>query len=350
MLTCDVKKEKKTLNADVSQNVFYFQWHFIEACNLRCTHCYQQNHQKGPLSDREAFKIVQILTNSLDKWNKHGRISLTGGEPFLAKELLFNLLDCFEQSSRFSWMGILTNGTLIDDSDFEQLSKYCKLKEVQVSLDGASETTHDKIRGSGTFTKATTALKKLKEYGLSASIMFTLQRHNMHDVLKLIELADNFGIDALTIERIIPAHKNDYTFPPDELKQIYERIYEKKRQLETTSSKLKIRVSRPLWVLIDENAGGFCPAGFSSLAILHDGTLLPCRRLEIPIGNILTDGLFRPWYQSEVLWRLRNKRLLGAKCKDCNFLGQCGGCRAIAYAATGDYMADDPQCWRSNIN
>ena len=112
-------------------------------------------------------------------------------------------------------------------------------------------------------------------------------------------------------------------------------------------SPLRIRTSRPLWCLIDPEMGGFCPAGLSCLAILHDGTVLPCRRLEIPIGNIVRDGLYRIWYTSDVLWRLRDKKGLAKGCNGCQWLSNCGGCRAIAHALTGDFMGSDPQCWKS---
>ena len=34
------------------------------------------------------------------------------------------------------------------------------------------------------------------------------------------------------------------------------------------------------------------------------------------------------------------------KCKDCEYIPRCGGCRAMAYSVTGDYLAEDPQCWK----
>ena len=101
----------------------------------------------------------------------------------------------------------------------------------------------------------------------------------------------------------------------------------------------------PLDTTCNSKIGGFCPVGFTSLTILHDGTVLPCRRLEIPIGNILKEGLFKIWYDSDVLWRIRDKSNLQGKCDNCSNVDRCGGCRAIAYETTGDYMGEDIQCW-----
>lgn len=327
---------------------FYFQWHFIESCNLRCIHCYQNDYKFKDLEKEKIFKIASILDSTLGKWKKNGRISLTGGEPFLRKNLLFDLLDYFEKSNNFHWIGILSNGTLIDNKIIKELKQFKKLKEIQISIDGSSSNLHNKIRGEGSFEKSINAIKKLKENDFYVSMMFTLHSLNKDDVIDVMELAEKLGIDALTIERITPMNKDDIEklyIESGELHSIYQKIYRKKKQIEKRSN-LELRVSRPLWGLIDNELGGFCPAGLTSLSILYDGTVLPCRRLEVPVGNILEDGLFKIWYTSDVLWKLRNKNLLGDKCRDCELLANCGGCRAIAYTVNGDYMADDPQCWK----
>ncbi len=328
---------------------FYFQWHVIETCNLRCAHCYQQSFHSKDLPDDQIMKIAHIMEETLEKWKRSGRVSLTGGEPFLRKDLLLKLLDFFERSDHFYWVGILTNGTLIDEPAADALRPFVKLKEIQVSIDGADARVHDAVRGHGSFEKAVNAVQLLKQKGFTISIMFTLHKQNQAEALRMIDMAEKLDVDFLTIERVLPNNEKDiqaFYLEPGRLKAVYESVYRKKTEVEKRSS-LKVRVSRPLWCLVDENAGGFCPAGFTSLTILHDGTLLPCRRLEIPIGNVLEEGIFKPWYTSEVLWKLRNKNLLGGKCSGCRFLGNCGGCRAVAYKLTGDFMAEDPQCWKN---
>jgi len=326
---------------------FYFQWHFLNSCNLRCTHCYQEDYSQEHLPLETLLSIANHMNDCMRKWNKKGRISLTGGEPFLKNNLLFPLLDSFEAAENFNWIGILSNGTLINSKVAERLSKYKKIAEVQISIDGASKESHESIRGLNTFDAAMDSLQVLKQNGIFTSIMFTLHKKNADEVIKVLNLAEQIGIDAITIERITPIGRTDinkYYLTKEKLKTVYESIYIEKNQIEKRSN-LKVRVSRPLWNLLDTNIGGFCPAGLSSLSILPDGTVLPCRRLEIPIGNIVTDRLYKIWYTSDILWRLRNKSNLLGKCHDCKKLYACGGCRAIAYAISNDYMAEDPQCW-----
>jgi AdoMet-dependent heme synthase len=90
--------------------------------------------------------------------------------------------------------------------------------------------------------------------------------------------------------------------------------------------------------------GAECIVGKDGMALLPDGTVFPCRRLNIPIGNLLETPLDQLWQQSEVLENIRTKKKLQGKCGTCAIL-DCFGCRAMTYALTGDYLAADPHCW-----
>ncbi len=46
-----------------------------------------------------------------------------------------------------------------------------------------------------------------------------------------------------------------------------------------------------------------------------------------------------------VKWYIKKENLKG-KCGVCKDRDKCGGCRAMAFAMTGDYMETDPYCWR----
>lgn len=97
-------------------------------------------------------------------------------------------------------------------------------------------------------------------------------------------------------------------------------------------------------------AMGGCAAGISGLTIMPDGTLLPCRRLPVPIGNVRKDSIREIWATSDVLNDLRDRSKYKGKCGRCDKWANCRGCRAIAYAYTeskgsADLMAPDPQCF-----
>lgn len=323
---------------------FYFQWHITERCNLRCSHCYQNSYSSPDLEENDIMRIFNEICLTLSRWGCDGCISLTGGEPFLRKGILYRLLDCIEDSAQLKWVAILTNGTLIESEDVIRLKEYTKLREIQLSIEGGEEVVNDSIRGKGTFKKILDTVKLLKDENFFVSFMFTLQKRNKGQISSLLDLARDSKIDALKIERITPRKidlESSY-IEPLELKEIYHYIYSMKKKFR---NRLNIRTSRPLWVLVDEEEGGLCPIGFNGLTIMHDGTIYPCRRLPIKIGNIFEDTLFKIWYTSPLLWNMRDKNKFKGKCKSCIYFAKCRGCRAVAYVVYGDCLYEDPQCW-----
>jgi radical SAM protein with 4Fe4S-binding SPASM domain len=95
---------------------------------------------------------------------------------------------------------------------------------------------------------------------------------------------------------------------------------------------------------------GGCAAGVSGLTIHADGTISPCRRMPIPLGNIRADSLREIWSCSPVLEALRDRTKYSGKCGGCPRWSLCRGCRAIAYAHSlsegkNDFLSEDPQCF-----
>ncbi|MFZ2634336.1 MAG: radical SAM protein [Desulfosalsimonadaceae bacterium] len=340
---------KKQTHEPSHGDEFYFQWHLTERCNRACRHCYQNGKPAPELGLADLFRIVDLMEDAVRKWEKQGTLSLTGGEPFLRRDELYALMDRIDRSDLLDYYDILTNGSLITEEEAQKLARQLKLRRVQVSLEGATAKTNDAVRGTGSFDSTINAIRHMRKAGIDVSIMTTVSRLNYLEIPDMIKLAGNEGAATIALERLIPEGEGegltDQMLSSYELRDLYQQIYE----IAVNGSPVRVLLYRPLFALIapeDHTVGALCSAGNNALTIMPDGTVYPCRRLPIPIGNALTDGFFKIWYGSDVLWRLRNPENLGGKCGDCHLLTQCRGCRAMAYFITGDYMAEDPQCWK----
>ncbi len=349
---------------DTEQEEFYFQWHIINACNLRCKHCYQTEFTDNELVSFSKLKfIVERIRTALKKWGRKGRIAITGGEPLIHKDF-FSLLSYLENLPEIGKISVLTNGTLITKKEVALFKSYKKLHFIQISLDGANSKTHDIIRGKGNYEKALSAVKLLVKDQIPVRIMYTFQKNNVVEIPALIDLAISEGIDDITFERLVPsgrsAKKKNDMISPQKMKEVFQYISDRSIKEKKKGTALTIMKLRTLWALLDKKKyknktkpidfklilGAICSIGIDSLTILPDGTVLPCRRLPIPIGNLFNDSIFKIWYTSPLLWEIRNKQNLKGKCQNCELIPNCSGCRAIAYAVTGDYLAEDPQCWK----
>lgn len=189
---------------------FILQWHLSEACNLKCLHCYQENHIPVQLKYEELINILNQYRELLNKLKVKGHINLTGGEP-LCNPYLFKILDEFKKDKDLYTFSILTNGTLITDELAKKISEY-NPQYVQVSLEGGRKT-NDYIRGKGVYKKVGKALDLLKKYNIYTSISFTATSINYKEFPKVVRFGKKHHVDNVWSDRFIPINKDsDKTF------------------------------------------------------------------------------------------------------------------------------------------
>jgi radical SAM protein with 4Fe4S-binding SPASM domain len=87
-----------------------------------------------------------------------------------------------------------------------------------------------------------------------------------------------------------------------------------------------------------------CLAGTGVCFISHRGEVYPCGYLPVLAGDLNKQSFAEIWENAGVFQELRNTDNLKGKCGYCEFRNLCLGCRARAFAATGDYLAEEPFC------
>ena len=87
-----------------------------------------------------------------------------------------------------------------------------------------------------------------------------------------------------------------------------------------------------------------CLAGTGVCFISHEGEIYPCGYLPAIAGDLRRQKFADIWENSIVFNELRDTGNLKGKCGCCEFRNICMGCRARAFAATGDYLDEEPFC------
>jgi len=87
-----------------------------------------------------------------------------------------------------------------------------------------------------------------------------------------------------------------------------------------------------------------CLAGTAVCFISHQGEVYPCGYLPALAGDLRSQSFADIWENSVVFNQLRDANNLKGKCGCCEFRNICMGCRARAYAATGNYLDEEPFC------
>jgi len=286
------------------------------------------------------------IRNFLQEENKDLVIDITGGEPFLYKEWK-ELFSYLYKSPCVKEAGIITNSFFLNEEILNFLEDFPETK-LKISAEAFEKETFEKFRGKGNFEKFIKTMNMLKERNFEKTLMFTIMEQNVSEVEKLFYFIEEYNINHFIVERFIP-------------QGVGRKITNQVVSLENWIKTIKILLSKTcnednLYPLIPykgfrvtkENGafelyGSPCIVGTDGIAVMPDGSVFPCRRFPIKIGNLLEESLYDIWNKSYVLKRLREKKILKGKCHGCK-IKDCTGCRALAFAMTGDYMAEDPLC------
>jgi AdoMet-dependent heme synthase len=120
----------------------------------------------------------------------------------------------------------------------------------------------------------------------------------------------------------------------------------------STGIELKASGSKPTYAAV--HPGGHpsdmsamtkgCLAGTGVCFVSHEGEVYPCGYLPVMAGDLRKQTFAEIWEKSEVFIQLRDTGNLKGKCGCCEFRNICMGCRARAFAATGDFLDEEPFC------
>lgn len=275
-------------------------WFITSRCNLRCSHCFYYSQLSSGAEELSLDEISKVISNLSPLLS----VSLTGGEPFLRKDLT-EIVKLFYKRNLTKNIVLFSNGFDSDNvlATTERILSDCSGVNIfiGVSIDGYEED-HDTFRNKkGSYHNAINTiarLKKLKNYfaNLSVGVPITFHQGNQSIIKDLAEdIYSKFGIiPGVTLIR------GDCRLP--ELKNINADIYKKtietlnysKRVSRYSSLFQSIITTRETlgWKLIHETFTKRlrlydCYAGSLMGIIYENGDVYPCEMLkDANLGNL----------------------------------------------------------------
>lgn len=360
-------------------------WETTAGCNLECIHCRRlevsKQLMKNDLSTQEAMQFVRELANFAKPI-----LVLSGGEPLFRPDI-FQIALCARDLGLP--VALATNGTLINEHIAHAIVD-SGIRRVAISIDGADEITHDNFRRQpGSLAAALRGFRNLRRLGMSMQINCTITRHNVHQIESLYAMALELEADALHLFMLVPVGcgvqiSESNMLPADEYERVLNWMYDKSKlrqlhlkatcaphyfrvmkQRQVADRKQGVEAAVPAAAVPHEHRpqaagdGGHynkhpadnmaamskgCLAGSAICFVSHTGEVFPCGYLPVSAGNVKRQNLRDIWEHSVVLARLRDPEQLEGKCGVCEFKKICLGCRARAFFASGNYMAEEPYC------
>ncbi|MCX9012113.1 MAG: radical SAM protein [Candidatus Methanoperedens sp.] len=346
---------------------FLVVWNYISACNLRCQHCYQGAAKPLPDEldlDEKLDVIDQLVKNDVVA------LAFSGGEPLMAP-------DFFEVASYASgknlYVSLATNGTLLTEEVADRLVE-CGVKYLEISLDAATPKVHDCFRGaSGAWNRTVDGIKNAVSHDeLFVCIASTITGRNFKELEALIDLAGELGTKRFLAFNFIPTGNavniREADLTPAMREELLETLYRRLKsggvEVMTTAPQFsRVCMSKSKDIIAAAHFGtgeagnkmstlagfiGGCGAGRLYCAIQPNGIVTPCVYMPIEVGDLRTENFADIWEKSDTLKALRRRDKLIGNCSKCDFKNVCGGCRARAYAYTGNINGCDPGCIRNS--
>jgi heme b synthase len=335
-------------------------WEITRRCNLNCVHCRSSSEMDvqghADFTTDEAYRIIDDIAGYAKPV-----IVLSGGEPLLRKDVFDIAKYGTDKELR---MCIATNGTLVTEEICIKMNA-SGIKMVSLSLDGSTDKVHDDFRSQkGAFAGTINAANLFNKHKIPFLINSSFTKRNQEEIPKIYRLAKEIGATAWYMFMIVPTGRGEDIMNELISKEDYEEILDWHYQMEKDEHDLLVRPTcAPHYyrVVLQKqkeegekferrslkfSTGGSkgCIAGQVICLIDVDENVLPCSYFPKSAGNLKKQSFKDIWENSELFHEMRDFKKYKGRCGSCEYVNVCGGCRARAYAISGDYLEEEPFC------
>jgi len=191
------------------RKINYLRLAVTDRCNLRCNYCMPAEginfaKKEELLTTSELKMVASTLVNmGIDK------IRLTGGEPFVRKDLM-ELLYFLSELEGLKDISVTTNATLIG-GHIEEL-KQLGIRNINVSMDAITKETFERITRRKTYNSVIDNVYRLIAADFNVRINFVvLEGQNEQDIIPILEEMKNQTIGVRFLEEM-PFNGGSRTF------------------------------------------------------------------------------------------------------------------------------------------
>ncbi len=305
--------------------------HLTPTCNLKCIHC------NLPRTDGIAHgtlrRVDELGTEDwlrtldrLREWLGPFKLNISGGEPFVRKDLL----PILEHACGLGILaGVVTNGTFIDEAMASRLVDM-GMFNVNISLDGFHRDTHLHFRARqyDETMKAFTLLRDARDRAgsdLRIVVKFTLMGFNLHEVPEVLRWCREEGLDGVMLQPLELKEDEealDYLWPQDleALDDVVEELLAMKKAgfplLNDDSHVRKFpdyfRAAKHRQASLMEREG-ICHVGVTNFFIGSNGDVVTCFYMD-PVGNLRNMTPRQIWEGAEAKKRREEIRTCERDC------------------------------------
>jgi len=293
----------------------FIAWQLTNRCRARCLTCCEESGPdkawRDELTREEALKLARDIVDMGIPYAAFG-----GGEPLGVPHAweIFEILAAGGTSIKLE-----TEGSYIDDAAADRLAAL-PVQCVQISVDGATAATHERVRPGASFASATASLRRLAARGLKPQLVFVPTRLNLDEIVPAYRLAEELGCEAFVtgpLMRLGRAASSWDALAPSEAE--WQRAVEGLRAAAQPSVALSIYP----WDILTE-IGTRLHSPQAMLLVVPNGKVKLLNALPFAPADLRRDSLEQAWSAYRAAWRTAEVRDFVTRCgADPGLLRHC---------------------------
>ena len=249
-------------------------------CPFRCPSCYVSSDEEGGVRELALSKGLYWIEEAARAGIRY--VNLSGGETLCYPHLDELIRACADHGMHAS---VSLSGALATEERLRTLIE-AGVKGIFVSLNGSTEEINAVSREG--YREALRTIEYLQDKkNILSGINFVLHKSNAHDLPAMLALCEEKNVQALVILQTKPDAKGCLTDVPDEaqLRKVAAQIvaYNGPVAIVADHCYYELREYLPEAGLHDAAGSGCgCGAGQTQICVNAQGSLTPCRHLDIP--------------------------------------------------------------------
>jgi MoaA/NifB/PqqE/SkfB family radical SAM enzyme len=275
----------------------YVAWQVTNECNLACLHCIEESGPgkafRDELTEAQLFRVLEEVMD-----HEVPYFSFSGGEPMI-HPLFFEMVEYV--CTRNGQLKVETNGHYLTPANCERL-QCLGVKAVQVSLDGASRETFNRMRVRGDYERTLDGVRNLRAAGVPIEINYSPTRFNIHEIGAAVDLAYELGAYSFYTGATMYTGNAVKTWhllepSPEQYREFFAVLHEK-----TDQYRGRMRVHFHEMGLLEELRYRLQhPAAL--LIVLPNGLVKLINALPFVCGDLRTQSLAEIWANFQRAWR-----------------------------------------------
>ncbi|MCM1237299.1 MAG: radical SAM protein [Ruminococcus flavefaciens] len=275
------------------------QFELTSHCNVICKHCYNNSGIHNNIPDAmTSEKWISFAKYLVEQGGVYECI-LSGGEPLLLREALFEIMDILHDDG--TCFMLLTNGYFLNEEVVQRLSSY-HYHWLQISIDGINAEYHDSFRQKvGSWEKAVKGALLVSSNGIPLKIAHCVTPYNINDIDDMCSLAYSLGASSIMVGEICfsgrVAQNQELLLSDEQRKLLYKKVEENFWRYQ---GRMRVKTSNSVRSGLERHRN----MPNSGAVIRPNGDIRIDGMAPFVIGNILTEDFAEIWRKKiNVCWK-----------------------------------------------